>query len=69
MLAGRMVAPTLLTSWMADPLQLNQSGVAAGDLKQIVTGNNTTATRIFVIYLLPEDASLTRWASAPEFLC
>jgi len=33
----------------ADPLQLNQSGVAAGDLKQIVTGNNTTATRIFVI--------------------
>jgi prepilin-type N-terminal cleavage/methylation domain-containing protein len=33
----------------ADPLQLNQSGAAAGDLKQIIAGNNTTATRIFVI--------------------
>ncbi len=33
----------------ADPLQLNQSAAGAGDLKQIITGNNTTATRIFVI--------------------
>lgn len=33
----------------ADPLQLNQGGAGAGDLKQIVAGNNTTATRIFVI--------------------
>ncbi len=32
-----------------DPLHFNQSGAAAGDLAQIVTGNNTTATRIFVI--------------------
>jgi prepilin-type N-terminal cleavage/methylation domain-containing protein len=32
-----------------DPLQFNQSGAAAGDLQQIVTGKNTTATRIFVI--------------------
>jgi hypothetical protein len=32
-----------------DPLQLNQSVATAGDLKQIVGGNNTTATRIFVI--------------------
>jgi prepilin-type N-terminal cleavage/methylation domain-containing protein len=33
----------------ADPLQFNQSGAASGDLKQILTGANTTATRIFVI--------------------
>jgi prepilin-type N-terminal cleavage/methylation domain-containing protein len=33
----------------ADPLQLNQSAAGAGDLKQILLGNNTTATRIFVI--------------------
>jgi len=33
----------------ADPLQLNQSAAAAGDLKQIIAGNNTVATRIFVI--------------------
>lgn len=32
-----------------DPLQLNQSGAASGDLKQILAGANTTATRIFVI--------------------
>ena len=33
----------------ADPLQFNQSGATAGDLEQILTGANTTATRIFVI--------------------
>jgi prepilin-type N-terminal cleavage/methylation domain-containing protein len=32
-----------------DPLQFNQSGAASGDLQQIITGSNTTATRIFVI--------------------
>jgi prepilin-type N-terminal cleavage/methylation domain-containing protein len=41
-----------------DPLQFNQSGAAAGDLEQILTGSNTTATRIFVIsyylQLLPD---------------
>jgi prepilin-type N-terminal cleavage/methylation domain-containing protein len=41
-----------------DPLQFNQSGAASGDLQQIITGNNTTATRIFVIsyylQLLPD---------------
>jgi type II secretory pathway pseudopilin PulG len=42
----------------ADALQLNQSAATAGDLKQIITGNNTTATRIFVtsyyLRLLPD---------------
>jgi prepilin-type N-terminal cleavage/methylation domain-containing protein len=33
----------------ADPLQLNQSTATGGDLKQIIAGNQTTATRIFVI--------------------
>jgi hypothetical protein len=41
-----------------DPLQFNQSGATGGDLEQILTGSNTTATRIFVIsyylQLLPD---------------
>lgn len=32
-----------------DPLQFNQTGATGGDLKQILAGTNTTATRIFVI--------------------
>jgi hypothetical protein len=32
-----------------DPLELNQSGAAAGDLAQIIGGANTTAMRILVI--------------------
>jgi len=32
-----------------DPLQFNQSVATGGDLQQIITGANTTATRIFVI--------------------
>jgi prepilin-type N-terminal cleavage/methylation domain-containing protein len=41
--------PCTATFLNGDPLQINQSGAAAGDLAQIVAGANTTATRIFVI--------------------
>jgi Prokaryotic N-terminal methylation motif len=42
--------PTYTVNFLdGDPLRLNQSGATAGDLKQIIAGNNTTATRIFVI--------------------
>jgi hypothetical protein len=42
--------PTYTVNFLdGDPLQLNQSAAAAGDLAQIVGGNGTTATRIFVI--------------------
>jgi prepilin-type N-terminal cleavage/methylation domain-containing protein len=41
--------PYAVTFVNADPLQLNQSAATAGDLKQIITGANTTATRIFVV--------------------
>lgn len=45
-----------------DPLNMNQSGAPAGDLAQIVTGANTTATRIFVISyylkLLPDPTGV-----------
>jgi prepilin-type N-terminal cleavage/methylation domain-containing protein len=41
--------PYTVTFADGDPLQLNQSAATSGDLKQIITGANTTATRIFVI--------------------
>jgi prepilin-type N-terminal cleavage/methylation domain-containing protein len=41
--------PYTATFLDADPLEFNQSGAGSGDLKQILTGAGTTATRIFVI--------------------
>jgi len=42
--------PTYTVNFLnGDPLQLNQTAAASGDLVQIVGGANTTATRIFVI--------------------
>ena len=42
-------APYKVNFLNGDPLQFNQSAATGGDLAQILTGANTTATRIFVI--------------------
>lgn len=54
----------------ADPLELNQSGAAAGDLAQIVAGAGTTATRILVItyYLKVQPDPLGVGAGIPVLM-